>query len=984
MIRVKKKINPKLVISLVLLCSFVLLLTASILLNVLSGDDSTGADYGDPPHEILEGEGAYGHFNLAYPMIADADIQYISVSDKANSFKVARPDEKGNLILYYTDANGNLDVYYPNILGTDENIDYSKLYAIATGDGLGMIPEMSYLCSAVGLTSFQERIALSDDPLERAAQLASFGLTAAEQVSITVSFTVEGEEEEQTHNLKVGKRSNSGAGRYYTVDDRDYVYCAATDYMEYALRGFVSFVKPYIVTEGMAGDESVLAAYLTQDFKEWKNTVHDKKGEKVTAGSTLVGYAQTVVPYDYPIGYIPNPGEKMDGYKYSAYEKTTFDFELNAGKNNYVRMINALVGKGVGVYYDRFSADADESDSIIFTLSSQSRVIDFGEKDALTYAYKIYAIESIITDEVEIIDEGTPVGDNNLLKITYSYTVDGQAVSEGYSHALIDLNDERLPAETRAALKAAKIGCFDTTVDFELEYTVDTAVKYNIEYVICDILEIYDKNGSPTTTITDTSSVVYRYYLVVDGVKDVDVHVGTVVFSESENDTESEDEKMLREALYKALAGKSIAADIELSVIEFYDYSEILYDFITYRVAEISYFITKELITSFGFKNASYRDPFYGESIYENTMEGKYSLYGINADACIEIVKFLTGIATDSSTSSTAAGLVADKTIALGLTPEVMEKYGLYAYTVYIEIPRGITVRDDDNADDEDALDNYEWRDTLGFYIYVSEKRPDGTRYIASSMYDLVAQISGDEFDFLDQDFAEHWARRNMLMVDFLLVKEIGLKLNMDDLNGEYLFQMIHQELYVDANGQSYIEMPEGIAVDKQTVSHINVTPIGDCTENALTKYLASKGLDSISMTAFYNALRGNGEDLMGNRDSLGSSQFKNLMYLVYGIYYTDSLTEEEKSAALRGEPLMTLNLLLDSSSYYYTYDFYYASDRKIMVSLYRSDAKGNKIGDAADDFYISTFAFKKLVRGFVGVMNAEDIDAEVGYPKED
>ena len=51
--------------------------------------------------------------------------------------------------------------------------------------------------------------------------------------------------------------------------------------MEYALQGFAHFVKPYIVTEGMTGDESVLAAYLTQDFREWRNTVHDVDGELV-------------------------------------------------------------------------------------------------------------------------------------------------------------------------------------------------------------------------------------------------------------------------------------------------------------------------------------------------------------------------------------------------------------------------------------------------------------------------------------------------------------------------------------------------------------------------------------------------------------------------------------------------------------------------------------------------------------------------------
>ena len=163
MIRVKKKFNKKLLTALILLISFVVLLTASILMNIFLDSDGESGN----KHELLEvldGESIYGSYNVAYPYIADAKLNYISVSDKSNSFRLARPDEKGDMILYYTNAEGRLDVYYPNILSTDENIEYSSLYAIDQSDGMGMIPAISYLCSAVGFTAFEERIKLSDDP----------------------------------------------------------------------------------------------------------------------------------------------------------------------------------------------------------------------------------------------------------------------------------------------------------------------------------------------------------------------------------------------------------------------------------------------------------------------------------------------------------------------------------------------------------------------------------------------------------------------------------------------------------------------------------------------------------------------------------------------------------------------------------------------------------------------------------------------------
>ncbi len=1064
--RIKKKINPKLIISLILLASFAVLLTASVLVNVFSGEES-GAVSGKPELPILEGESSFGKFNLAYPQIADEDIQYISVSDKANSFKVARTDNSKNLILFYTNSSGELETYYPNILGTDESVDYSQLYAIDQSDGLGMVPAISYLCSAVGLTAFQARIPLSSDPEERYAQLASFGLTTNEKISVTVSFTVEGEEAEQQHTLHIGKQNISGAGRYYMVDEREYVYCSATSYMEYALRGFVAFVKPYIVTEGLSGDESILAAYLTQDFKEWKNTVHDKEGDVVVEDSRMVAITQTVVPYDYPIGYLPNPGERVDGYQYSKFEETEFDFKLNADKTDYVRMISAFAGKTVGVYYDELNPDSTEDDMLRFTLSSQSKSIDFSKKDTVRYDYEILAIEAIITDKSEIIDTGTPVGDNTLLKITYNYTVDGKAVTEFGSHALIDLKDRSIdyvvseiieiydkdgkktdvvteestvhyryhlvvdgevskksetkkvslaktdgeteeikklrealvgkkvakglnvtvmsyikqsgiPTEVSDALRSAKIGELSSPVRFSMDYTKETSVRYDIEYVICDILEIYDKDGRAATKVTDDSSVLYRYYLVIDGEIDNDIHVGSISLAETEN--ESTDVKKLREAL----VGKEISSNIKLVAMTYTDYSELLYDFITYRVSEIKYFVTSELIASFGFVNAANRDPFYGESIYENSMEGKYSLYGINADACIEIVKLLTGVNAGSSTSTEASGLIASETVDLGLTPEVMKNRGLYDYTIHLEIPRGITERDDEYAEDEDALSNYDWRDTLSFNIYVSKKQYDGTRYIASDMYDLVAKIDGAKFDFLELDFTEYWARSNLLMVDFLLVKKLMLTFDMEDVYGKYNFDMVHESIYVDNEGNSYTEKPEDRPFDIYNISHINTSQIGDCMNTELSKYLASAGLDTVSMTTLYNNVRGDGSMIMGNKDSLGSSEFKNLMFLVYGIYYTGILPEEDRVAAKENDPIMRLDMLIESSSRYYTYEFYRVDDRRIMVSLSITDEAGNRVGESAEDFYISSFAFKKLVRGFVDVLNAKDIDAEIGYPEED
>lgn len=981
MIRVKKKFNKKLLISVILLASFVVLLTASVLMNVLWGSDgSSGSQSGKPPFSVLDGEGTYGSYNVAYPYVTDGQIDYIAVSDKANSFELFRPDENGDMILYYTNAAGQMVEYAPNILNTDENIEYSSLYAIDQSDGLGMIPSLSYLCSAVGFTAFQERIALSSDAETRKIQLESFGLTDEESVTILVAYRVEGEKEPETHVLKIGKKNISGVGRYFMVDDREYVYCSSVNYMEYALQGFAHFVKPYIVTEGMTGDESVLAAYLTQDFREWRNTVHDVDGELVADGSNVITIVEKITPLSPGAKFSAGKGDNADGYNYSGYLKKEFSLGTYANAPDHVRMINAFKNKTVGVYYDHKNPAASASDAIIFTLASQTKVISFGDKSSVKYDYEIIAIEAILTDDAELIAEGTPVGDNKLIKVSYNVLVDGKKQSEYLSHAVIDVTDERIPAEARLALSSAKVGQLAAPVAFSIDYTADNAVKFEGEYVLCDILEIYDKDGKAATRVEEDSIVVYRYYVVIDGVKQDDVHVGSVSLAYKEG--EDADIAKLRDVL----VGKGVSA-VNINVKSVVEYNEIFYNFATYKVAEIDYFVTSELVTAFGFVNASDRDPFYGESFYENKLEGEYSLYGINADACVEIVKYFMGVASDSSSSSVAEGLVGTETVTLGITPEVMEKYGLYAYTIYIDLPRGIYPRQDENYDDENALDNYDWRDTLAFNLFISEEQYDGTRYVASDMYDLVAKIDGSIFDFLEYDFTEFWARRNLLLTDFMLVENMKIEFNMNDVYGKYDFDIIHEKIYVDENGVSYVDPPANIYTDLYNITHINTTQSGDCFETEFSKYLAKAGLTSTSLTTLYNNVRGDGSLIMSSKDTLGSSNFKNLMHMIYGIYYTGNLSDmsdAEKAEIKKDPPMLKMSILLEPKGYYYTYEFHRIDDRRVMVSLYRSDADGNKVTEGVSDFYLSTFAFKKIARGFIDILNGKDIDAEVGYPKKD
>ena len=996
MVRVEKRVNKKIIISLILALVLVFLIFATVLLNYLAGKTgSSGTVSSAPPLEVLDGESTYGKYNLAYPQISDSAILTIKVSDGTDSFALSRPDKNGDMELWYINVDGKLERYFPNILDYSESADYnySSLYAIDSTDtlgiGMGVIPYVSYLCSAVGTTAFQARIELSDDVEKRAAQLESFGLSANQSVDVTVTFASEivGDKivKEDEYTLKIGKQTVAGAGRYFMVDDRNYIYCSSFDYFDYGLQGFTYFIKPYVVTEGLSGNQGVLAAYLTQDFSQWKNTKHDNLGDVVASGSQVIVDAQIMLPDD---PWNPSKEVDADGYLYDSFTKYSFDLSSIKDDPEYSRVVAALTGKTVGTYFN-YKESTDESDAIIFTLTSQSKTISFGDKESLTYEYEIHYIESILTDTAEISDAGTPIGAHKLLKVGYSFKVDGVQVGKN-CHAVIDLNDERIPDSVRATLSAARVGDLDKTVKFTVDYTKDTARKYEVKYVICDILGIYDKKGKTIEKVTNDSTVRYRYYLEVNGKRYDEILSSTISLADPEEGvTEDESTIKLREILREKLKGKSVSYDIEIPVMTYTEYNETLYDFVTYKIAEICYFVTSELVTSFGYVNASDRDPFFGETYYANKMPGKNSLYGINADSCLGVIKYFMGISGDSSSSSSssssAVGLYGGKTVAIGLTPENMDKYGLYAYTIHIELPRSVYVRNDANSEDENEIDNYGCETTLSFYLYISEEQIDGTRYIASDMYDLVAVIDGDMFEFLEYDFAEFWARRHLLLVDYLEIENMKFSFNMDELKGNYSINIKHGELYLN-NGRPTTSTDEDGRY--YAISDITVSQSGDCKETVLSTYLAENGLDSILLSDLYDNIMGDGSKvLMGERDYLGSANYREFMYLLYGIYYTDyisDLTEEQKNEIKESAPLMSMSVELYSMARPYVYEFHRIDDRRVMVTLYRADADGNQMGEEVSDFYISTAAFKKVVGAFFDVINVKTVDTEAGYPSID
>ena len=182
--------------------------------------------------------------------------------------------------------------------------------------------------------------------------------------------------------------------------------------------------------------------------------------------------------------------------------------------------------------------------------------------------------------------------------------------------------------------------------------------------------------------------------------------------------------------------------------------------------------------------------------------------------------------------------------------------------------------------------------------------------------------------------------------------------------------------------GQVYKE-PENYMQTYDNIT-VQVKPSGDCTENALIKYLKQSGKKQTTLTTLYNNTQGGGKAIFveNSYDYLGTGCFKDAMRSLFFVKYENSLTAEEQAYALEnGERVMKFSFKIGGNSYRYSYEFYRFDDRRVMVRLYQEDSSGNPIpSTVVSDFYVSTFGFKKMVGTFLSLLNGEVVDLDATF----
>ena len=965
-----------------------------------SGNSGAGVEY-----DASIGESYANGSPTLYPLVSTTKMSAVLVESHNGSFMMLRPtDSSGamkNYFQFYYEADGKLQAYLPDITSAESSFNYTSFYS-TTNDGINA-PKIEYLLASLASLSYNYKIPMNGtaDSEERKNQLELYGLDEESRETISYEY-YDNSGKKQKVTLHIGNKllGQDGRGYYIVLEGRDYIYASTgSQNFSYALAGFESFLHSRVVAAGLTNDKTY-EPYLTTGYHQW-NTEYfdyytDGKGNKipytVTDNAEVIILADILVPVYADETYLV---PESDGYYHLGYEEVSFKLKSYKNKPEFARLVSALSAKTVDL-------EERAEDTVVTVLNgmNEAKIFD-SEKNTGRYTYKITAIESAITATEERF-EGVVGDDAVLVKVTYNYKVDDGEWYNG-AHAVLDLSKEStlyyLGAETTSALRASSVGDLAESIDLEICYAKDSASKQTITYVITEITGIYKIVDNNTTVVdkVDASSVVaFSYYT-----KMTDSEGNTVtseVYSDQMVDLSAITEAGYNLDIKNALIGKSVGVQtINVKVGEVY--YQIFDDFTEYRIKQICGFVDESLDVAFKFVNESQRDPFYGETTYVNIMgeidpgNGR-ALQAIDVEACDKAVRIFGGISLDG-TSQSSAGLVGAQTVAVGLTPSVMKKYNLYdGYRVYFGLPRGI------GSDPYNKVD-YKWDHELGFTLYISNTDIDGYRYIASDMYDIVVKIEGSQFDFLDESFADFWARRSLVMIDHTNIDNVSVELNFPNLTGKYDFRLNHETRYIynqqmydasnrpkdekgNALGQEYNFVTVFASIDGYEAGKSSVD--GVYGETGLSKLLTALKKEELSLAELYNRLYsddGSYYDYRVKYDTLGTSSFKDFLSVLYATYYMGSLDSESAALkeALEGEPLMSISFGVTKSSalYSYVYDFYRLDDRRIAVSFYMRDSAGNR-EETVTELYITDLAFEKIYRNLLNLLNGDDVNPELGY----
>ena len=230
-----------------------------------------------------------------------------------------------------------------------------------------------------------------------------------------------------------------------------------------------------------------------------------------------------------------------------------------------------------------------------------------------------------------------------------------------------------------------------------------------------------------------------------------------------------------KEALRNAFIGRS-AGEASFSFTVTYPDSEgeaedVRGKTLEYRVKKIQ--SVSSLYITLNFVKTSERSKFHAGVAYAITAPESKIGYQPNTNhymGVLEDIGYLTGT----------------ETVAIGLTQETMEKFGLGYYTIYFEAPTKLAYDTTEGKTDDVLI-----QETRKYYLYISEKQADGSYYVGSEQTNVIARVDGELLSFLEMSEA-WWLKDTMYTVNINEAVRLKFEFGFTDVTDRFEFLLGH------------------------------------------------------------------------------------------------------------------------------------------------------------------------------------------------
>ncbi len=363
--------------------------------------------------------------------------------------------------------------------------------------------------------------------------------------------------------------------------------------------------------------------------------------------------------------------------------------------------------------------------------------------------------------------------------------------------------------------------------------TVGNAVQAKPEYYVKPVLtrvftthgHYYTKDFTVWRKITDEEETVHRddtvqfeYYEVKENGEKGELLLGSL------------DLRDAQVAVKNAFEGKKLG-DSGFTFIQKFDAS---YEDEAFAGRSVEFCVSElfgidRLEICLNYLNTNERSLFQAGDIYAITDPREKRSYVPNTDMYMTVLEDLEAL----------EGI---EVVDFGLTSEKMEEHGLGEFKIYYATPKSVkSVANSNDVEISDYIMNM---------LYISEKQEDGSYYVGSLLFDIIARVDGEALDYLYEPFSS-WVANKPFSINIGDVAEVKFDFRYADAAETHTFALSHtvSQGKTLLNGVRHIESANSVNVSAFRQLFMDMLTIyysGDYTGERDASEIVSKKENSV------------------------------------------------------------------------------------------------------------------------------------------